>query len=280
MTNPHRKWGIIMTISKDFVNIYKKYLREINDFKRSIKYIEHMKRKVEKKQLVANEEEIYLVEKQQLTKDDEFTCNKEKLYNFSNGDKYIGKIEKNELHGKGYYVMYDDEGIIMEYMGEFKNNMREGIGQCKLKNGNLYIGEFRDDLMNGLGEMIYNNGDIYIGQWLNGRKDGLGIFTWSDNTRYNGEFRNGKMEGEGQCFDQSGNLIYEGQWKNDYIHGLGTYIWNDNKKYEGEFKHGKKHGKGSFYLNGDLIYEGTWRFDKPSVFGRSLEEFFCVNVKL
>ena len=34
--------------------------------------------------------------------------------------------------------MYDDEGIIMEYMGEFKNNMREGIGQCKLKNGNLY----------------------------------------------------------------------------------------------------------------------------------------------
>ena len=52
MTNPHRKWGIIMTISKDFVNIYKKYLREINDFKRSIKYIEHMKRKVEKKQLV------------------------------------------------------------------------------------------------------------------------------------------------------------------------------------------------------------------------------------
>ena len=47
-----------MTISKDFVNIYKKYLREINDFKRSIKYIEHMKRKVEKKQLVANEEEI------------------------------------------------------------------------------------------------------------------------------------------------------------------------------------------------------------------------------
>ena len=61
-----------MTISKDFVNIYKKYLREINDIKRSIKYIEHMKRKVEKKQLVANEEEIYLVEKQQLTKDDEF----------------------------------------------------------------------------------------------------------------------------------------------------------------------------------------------------------------
>ena len=42
--------------------------------------------------------------------------------------------------------------------------------------------------------------------------------------------------------------------------------------------YGKKHGKGSFYLNGELIYEGSWKFDKPSVFGRSLEEFFCVKL--
>ena len=25
--------------------------------------------------------------------------------------------------------------------------------------------------------------------------------------------------------------------------------------------------KERFYLNGELIYEGTWKFDKPSVFG-------------
>ena len=43
--------------------------------------------------------------------------------------------------------------------------------------------------------------------------------------------------------------------------------------------HGKKHGKGSFYLNGELIYEGSWKFDKPSVFGRSLEEFFVLNYR-
>ena len=38
-----------MTISKDFVNIYKDYLREINNYKRTIKHIENMKRKVEKR---------------------------------------------------------------------------------------------------------------------------------------------------------------------------------------------------------------------------------------
>ena len=34
-----------MTISKDFVNIYKDYLREINNYKRTIKHIENMKKK-------------------------------------------------------------------------------------------------------------------------------------------------------------------------------------------------------------------------------------------
>ena len=43
-----------MTISKDFVNIYKDYLREINNYKRTIKHIENMKRKVEKRQIIAS----------------------------------------------------------------------------------------------------------------------------------------------------------------------------------------------------------------------------------
>ena len=74
-----------------------------------------------------------------------------------------------------------------------------------------------------------------------------------------------------------GGLIYEGQWKSNQIHGTGTYIWSDSKKYVGEFRNGKKHGYGSFYLDGELVYEGTWKFDKPSIFGRSLEEIFTVK---
>lgn len=267
-----------MSTSRNFVNIYKEYLREINSCQKTIRTVEGMKRKIEKKQVIATEEEMHLVEKEELNENDDFTCNKDKIYYFSNGDKYIGKIEKNELHGRGYYVMYNDSKVIMEYMGEFKNNLREGIGECKLENGNIYLGSFKDDLMNGIGKMIYSNGDEYIGEWKDGKKHGLGMFTWSDSVKYNGEFKEGKMDGEGQCFDNNGNLIYEGQWKNNLIHGFGTYIWSEGKKYEGEFMHGKKHGQGIFYLNGELIYEGTWKFDKPSVFGRSLDELFCVKL--
>ena len=254
-----------MSISKDFVNIYKSYLREVNHYKKTIKHVENMKRKIEKKQVMATEEEIKLLEKEELNEEDEFSCTKDKIYYFSNGDKYIGKVERNELHGNGYYIMYDNGNVILEYTGEFVNNLREGIGECKFANGNIYIGNFKDDLMNGIGQMIYSNGDEYIGQWENGQKNGLGIFTWNDKTKYNGEFKEGKMDGEGQ-------------WKNNLAHGMGTYIWNEGKKYEGEFMHGKKHGKGRFYLNGELIYEGTWKFDKPSVFGRTLEELFCVKL--
>ena len=267
-----------MTITKDFANIYKEYLRVTNDYKKHIKQIENMKRKVEKKQAIATEEEVNLIEKEELTEDDELTCNKDKIYFFSNGDKYIGKIEKNDLHGKGYYIMYDDGEMIMEYTGDFVNNLRDGVGQCRLRNGNLYIGEFKEDIISGTGQMNYKNGDEYIGQWENNKKHGIGMFTWNDKVRYNGEFKGGKMDGEGQCFDEHGNLIYQGEWKNNLIHGEGTYIWNEGKRYEGEFMYGKKHGKGKFYLNGELIYDGTWKFDKPSVLGRSLDELFSIKL--
>ncbi len=72
-----------MSISKDFVNIYKSYLREVNHYKKTIKHVENMKRKIEKKQVMATEEEIKLLEKEELNEEDEFSCTKDKIYYFS-----------------------------------------------------------------------------------------------------------------------------------------------------------------------------------------------------
>lgn len=80
-----------MSTSRNFVNIYKEYLREINSCQKTIRTVEGMKRKIEKKQVIATEEEMHLVEKEELNENDDFTCNKDKIYYFSNGDKYIGK---------------------------------------------------------------------------------------------------------------------------------------------------------------------------------------------
>ena len=122
--------------------------------------------------------------------------------------------------------------------------------------------------------MVYNSKDEYMGNWEDGKRNGKGIYKWRDECMYIGEFKNNKMEGNGACYDANGRLIYEGGWKNNLAHGIGIYIWEEGKTYKGEFVHGKRHGQGTFYLNHELVYEGTWKFDKPSIFNRTLDEIF------
>lgn len=202
----------------------------------------------------------------------------EKIYEFTNGDVYIGAIVDGNMDGMGSYIFDPKQGLdIMgnvEYIGEFKENIREGGGTFIYKNGNEYIGNFSDNISNGIGRMKYKNGDEYLGYWKNGKKHGHGIYTWRDGSIYIGEFANSKMQGHGVCYDSNGDLVYEGEWKNNLLDGRGIYIWDDGKYYEGEFKKGKKHGDGKFYVNDELIFEGSWKQDKPYVFNKSFEELF------
>lgn len=267
-----------MSDTKNNVSIYNEYLKSINDVKRKVRNAQNIKRKALKKDINASEEDIKLIENKALTNEKiDFNCNDIKIYCFSNGDKYIGKIKDAKMDGIGIYSFFTEDERELEYAGEFKANLKEGYGQYIFPNGNTYIGSFKNDVREGIGQILYANGDEYIGNFKNGKKNGKGIFKWNDGCMYYGEYKDNKMDGFGSCYNSSGILIYEGQWKSNQIHGTGTYIWSDSKKYVGEFRNGKKHGYGSFYLDGELVYEGTWKFDKPSIFGRSLEEIFTVK---
>lgn len=199
----------------------------------------------------------------------------EKIYEFSNGDIYIGKMINNKMHGMGNYIFYSEREIKNEYVGEFKNNNREGKGLYKFSNGDEYTGNFKREMANGIGRMNYNSGAEYLGEWRDSRKEGYGFYQWKDGEMYIGEFKGGKFNGRGSCFDRVGNLIYEGYWINNVINGKGRFIWEDGKSYEGDFKEGKKHGEGTFYdEDGEILYRGTWENDKPIIFGMSFEEVF------
>ena len=262
-----------MNLSKEYVDIYNNYIKYINEIKRECRFIEHMKNKSLKKDKKATEEEVLALEKNNTLNDD-----KNKIYNFSNGDIYIGKVSEGKLSGQGVYIVTSDDKTGFEYIGEFNNDEKDGRGMCTFSNGNIYIGGFTSDLMNGIGQMTYGNNDEYIGGWEKGHKQGQGIFRWSDGSIYIGEFRKSKREGHGICFDKEGNVIYDGEWKNNQTHGKGTYIWNEGKRYEGEFMYGKKHGYGTFYLNNELVYQGTWKSDKPSIFDKTLDEIFSFKL--
>lgn len=270
-----------MNLCKEHEQVYKEYLNVINKTIKDTKSIKRMKRFVLKKEDIDREKEVLEIEGNLDAFEEiqgmEVKSKREpnKVYNFSNGDVYIGKIIDGKLEGNGIYNFSFDVYGNMEYIGNFKNDMKHGNGIFTFSNGNVYTGDFKDDKMDGIGQMIYSSNDEYIGCWENGQKNGMGIYKWEEGSTYIGEFKNSKMDGYGTCYDKNGKLIYEGEWKNNLIHGKGTFIWEEGKSYTGDFVQGKKHGDGVFYLNNELVYDGTWKFDKPCIFNRSLDELFA-----
>ena len=259
--------------NKELIEIYKKTIYSIE---KDIKYIKLFNKFVLKKPVIC-EKEVLALDSNTCINIGSIISTKRKesgrVFAFYNGDTYVGKMVDGKMEGKGSYIFSsEDGGNETAYIGSFKNDLKEGNGMCTLPNGCIYIGQWENDIMSGIGKMSYISGDEYIGNWKNGKKEGHGVYTWKNGGRYIGEFKNGKMDGIGICYDENGRMIYEGQWKNNLAHGEGTYIWEDNKKYTGDFRHGKKHGYGTFYIDNEISYQGSWKFDKPSIFNKSLDE--------
>ena len=50
-----------------------------------------------------------------------------------------------------------------------------------MDNGSYYIGQFKNDLKNGKGVEYYKNGNIkYEGEFIDGKFDGNGKYFWED----------------------------------------------------------------------------------------------------
>lgn len=62
------------------------------------------------------------------------------------------------------------------------------IGTYTFFDGRRYIGEFRDDKRNGQGTYTWRSGWKFVGEWKDGKPNGQGTVTWPDGTRYIGEF--------------------------------------------------------------------------------------------
>ncbi|MEG2789581.1 MAG: hypothetical protein RR942_17360 [Romboutsia sp.] len=253
--------------NKDLIEVYRKTIYSIE---KEIKRINLFNKFLSKRPSHCEQEELALENGQSINISSKKTSGR--IHTFFNGDTYIGKLIDDKMEGKGIYIFNQENQVNLQYIGNFQNDMKDGNGMCELPNGCIYTGQWKYDLMDGIGKMIYVSQDEYIGNWKHGKKEGHGVYTWKNGGMYIGEFKNGKMDGKGTCYDEQGIIIYEGEFKNNLPHGQGIYIWSDNKKYEGEFRHGKKHGHGTFYIDNDISYQGNWKFDKPSIFNKSLDE--------
>ena len=105
-------------------------MKYINEIKRECRSIEHMKSRVLKKDRKASEEEIKVLESDKVVDENNELAeskSQNKIYKFSNGDTYIGKVINGKINGTGVYMVSSEESIGFEYIGEFNDDVKEGM---------------------------------------------------------------------------------------------------------------------------------------------------------
>ena len=134
-------------------------------------------------------------------------------------EKYIGEWKNDKKNGHGYYSWDNGE----EYIGQWKSDLKNGQGNYFWPNGDKYIGQYKDDNYDGNGKFIYESGVIYIGQYKDNNRHGHGTVTWPNGQKYTGRFKD-DLYLEGTLTYSNGNQ-YVGEFKDNQYHGQGTYTY-------------------------------------------------------
>ncbi len=162
-----------------------------------------------------------------------------------------------------------------------KGDCREGYGELRLPNGDVYKGWFKKGRMHGSGIRYYRRGDVYLGwfveglregegrlkfaeghdflgQWRADRRNGFGKMKWADGTRYEGYWKDDLPHGSGKLYFAEGGW-YEGQFAKGRFEGFGIRYYADGARYEGQWRQGKKHGEGKWVEPDGHTWTGRWR---------------------
>jgi len=151
-----------------------------------------------------------------------------------------------------------------KFVGEYRDDKRNGKGTYTFPSGEKYVGEYRDGKRNGQGTYTFPSGEKYVGEFRDGKRNGQGTLTLPDGAKYVGEFRDDKKNGQGTNTFPDGQK-YVGEYKDGNRNGQGTYTFPDGMKYVGEFRNDDYHGQGTLWgPTGRVIHSGRWVNDKPA----------------
>ena len=164
------------------------------------------------------------------------------------------------------------------YLGQWKENLKEGNGFLKVKNEIIYLGQFSKNQFNGFG--ILNNGlnnKFFLGNFIDGQMD-CGIY-YNNKTSvfYNGKFIDGKKNDK-LCsyFDYNNNHLFLGEVKDDvFIKGYLAICKISEEKKENENQTNLSLEKVIYFDKSDpnkVRYEYYYYFDLD--FYDKLQEIF------
>eukprot|EP00345_Euplotes_harpa_P010869 CAMPEP_0168335196 /NCGR_PEP_ID=MMETSP0213-20121227/10756_1 /TAXON_ID=151035 /ORGANISM="Euplotes harpa, Strain FSP1.4" /LENGTH=418 /DNA_ID=CAMNT_0008340059 /DNA_START=982 /DNA_END=2238 /DNA_ORIENTATION=+ len=123
----------------------------------------------------------------------------------ANGDDLLRSIDVFQQLDK-YHYFESNRSI---FMGEA---IKHGVGILFDKDPETqqtltYKGEFKYDLRDGVGQQIYRDGTVYNGNWLKNKPHGKGALTFIDGVRYEGDFTEGQSEGHGLSIQAVGSSL-------------------------------------------------------------------------
>ncbi|EKX39275.1 hypothetical protein GUITHDRAFT_51599, partial [Guillardia theta CCMP2712] len=125
------------------------------------------------------------------------------------------------------------------YTGGAINNQRSGVGVQNYLNGDEYFGEWKNNLRHGVGTIILaeksergegqdrqrRHNARYKGEWREGEMHGFaGTMVYHNGCEYVGEFERSRRSGFG-CLTSVNGVRYEGEWRNDLKHGAGLLLF-------------------------------------------------------
>ena len=112
---------------------------------------------------------------------------------YADRTKYVGGWRNDMRHGEGRYEWLDGSF----YKGHFASDMMHGEGtitwpDTQSKDGfSSYTGSWRDNMRDGHGIMKYKDGSEYEGGWQSDKRHGHGKMSYADGSEYVGHFYEG-----------------------------------------------------------------------------------------
>ena len=125
-----------------------------------------------------------------------------------------------------------------------------GEGILLRPDGTKYIGQYKNDVQDGIGKNFSKEGKELVGLFKDGK------VVKGQSIMYYDEPDNDQMHF---------TIKYEGEFQKDRFWGYGKYIWNDGDIYEGGFKNNKKEGKGKLIFTDGTVINAIWRNDNPII---------------
>jgi hypothetical protein len=157
------------------------------------------------------------------------------------------------------------------YLGEWKNDSREGFGKQEYSDGSCFEGYWHNNKPHGRGVVLVLRSATgsktgpkslkteYEGEFYEGKRHGNGKLFLENGDIYEGQFQNGKRNGQGKCINALDGTTYIGEWFNDLMHGQGILSLPNGDKYEGYFENNLKHGAGTLIFAAKrMVLEGEW----------------------